>query len=175
MQLPVKSHKNLYDPQTGVKLLTLREAAEYLDYHPFSVYRLVNQGHLTPKKVGKKTLLFVQEELDRYKSSQAWTPRKGKASITPITETQEELPSQLTASVSIDLGIGLFHGETEEIKDFSWEQIPLIRADINHRYGRKIKDFEINVKSPDGGTWFIKFKPPTIIERLVKRFFKKGK
>jgi len=160
-----RSHKALYDPKTGVKLLPLKEAAAYLDYHPFSVYKLVSQGVLKPHKIGGKTLVFMQDELDRYKLNNKWAARKALIAHDPEL-AGETLPETMTATVTVDLGLGLMFGEPEHVEDFSWEQIPLIKADINERYGKKMKAFEITVKSPDGWTWLIRPEPPSFIEKL---------
>jgi excisionase family DNA binding protein len=163
-----KPHRTLYDPRTGSMLLTLKEAAKYLDYHPFSVYKLVSQGVLKPQKIDGRTLVFLQEELDRYRSSNAWAARKASIAHQPEA-AQENLPSTMTAAVMVDLGLGPVFPENEQVEDFSWELLPLIRADLNERYGKKMKTFQITVNSPDGWKWHIRLEPPTLIEKLGKK------
>lgn len=174
-QVSVKSHKTLYDPQTGSMLLTLKEAANYLAYNPFSVYRLVSQGVLRPQKIGGKTLVFFQEELDRYRVSNEWAARK--ASITHKPElSKKELPEKMTAVLSIDLGLGPMFPHREEIEDFSWDKIPLIRADLTEKHKGKMKTLLITVNNPDGWTWNIQLLPPTVFEKLghkIKNFLKR--
>lgn len=162
-----KSHKTLYDPKTGVKLLTLKEAASYLDYHPFSVYRLVSQGILQPQKFGKKILLFSQEELDRYRVSNEWAARK--AAITYDPEAAKEKPSQvMTATITIDAVVPFLEKE-ETISDFSLDQLPLLKADLDRRYGKKFSGFTLKVTSPDGWKWSITLEPPTLIEKAAQK------
>jgi len=151
----LKLHKILYDPQTGGKLLTLKEAAAYLDYNPYSVYRLVSQGVLKPQKVGGKTLVFLLEELDRYRTTNEWAARKASIKHQPELD-REKLPSTMTATVEFDVRPRfLVTSKKEHIENFSWEQIPLIRADLDKRYGKKLLSFEITVNSPDGWIWRI--------------------
>jgi excisionase family DNA binding protein len=167
-----KDHKTLYDPQTGTKLLTLKEAAKYLDYHPYSVYRLVSQGDLKPQRIGGKTLVFLQKELDRYRAGNEWAARK-KSMATDPEAARIATPVKMTATVMADMGLGLTWGQAEVLKDFTWEQIPLIRAKLTEKYGDKMKAFEITVKNPDGWTWRIGIEPPPLIEKLMKSFSRK--
>lgn len=163
-QVLEKSHETLYDPQTGSKLLTLKEAAGYLNYHHFSVYRLVSQGVFKPQKVGR-TLLFLQADLDRYKVSNEWAARKASIEHDPKAAEANQ-PLNMKATIKIDLGMGLLYGPEAFKNDFSWQDVPLIRADLTERYGNKMKAFEIRVENPDGWTWSISIEPPTILEKL---------
>ncbi len=167
MQFP-KSHKILYDPQTGATLLTLKEAAKYLNYHPFSVYRLVSQGVLKPQRVGAKNLVFLEEDLDRYKVSNEWAARKASIKHDPEA-AKEELPLTMTADVTVDSWFAPIWVRNEHIDNFSWQEIPLIKADLDERYGKKVQGFSIKVKSPDGWKWDISAEPPTPIDKLVTR------
>lgn len=164
----IKSHKTFYDSQTGAKLLTLKEAAKYLNYHPFSVYRLVSQGVLKPQRVGSKTLVFLQEDLDRYRESNEWAARKASIKHNPEA-AKEDLPLTMTADVTVDLGFQPIWDKDEHIDDFCWQEIPLIKADLDERYGEKVQGFSIKVKSPDGWKWHISAEPPTPIEKLVTK------
>lgn len=167
MQFP-KSHKILYDSQTGAKLLTLKEAAKYLNYHPFSVYRLVSQGVLKPQRVGDRVLVFLEEDLDRYRASNEWAARKASIKHNPEA-AKEDLPLTMTADVTVDLGFAPVWVKDEHIDDFSWQEIPLIKADLDERYGKKVQGFSIKVESPDGWKWHISAEPPTPVEKLVKK------
>lgn len=167
-QTLVKSHETLYDPQTGSKLLTLKEAAKYLDYHPYSVYRLVSQGVLKPQKIGGKNHLFLPEELDRYKLNNEWAARK--AAIKHESEAVEtKQPLNMKATINIDLGQGFLYGHSAAKEDFSWQDVPLIRAELTEKYGSMMKAFEITVNNPDGWIWHISIEPPTILEKLWKK------
>lgn len=164
--------KNLYDPQTGARLLTVKEAAEYLNYHPFSIYRLVMQGVLTAHRRAGKTLLFIKEELDRFKLNNAWAA--AKASLEKPSTPPEHAPPHLTADIKVYHGLGpMFPSYVESIENFTWEQIPLIRARVDSKYGNK--PFDTQIKSPDGGIWTVSYEPPTWIEKLTKKLKKRAK
>jgi hypothetical protein len=163
-------HKNLYDPHAGTKLLTVKESAEHLNYHPFSIYRLVMQGVLKPYRKAGKTLLFLIEDLDRFRLSSSWAARKASVEKPPVPPHQP--PSVLTAKIKIDFGLGLmFQSHFEPIENFTWDQIPLVRARVDSKYGNK--PFNIEIKSPDGGLWTVSYEPPTWLEKLAKKL-KKG-
>ncbi len=69
---------------------------------------------------------------------------------------KEDTASTMTATVEFDVRPRfLVTSKKEHIENFSWEQIPLIRADLDKRYGKKLLCFEINVNSPGGWTWRI--------------------
>ena len=147
-----------------------------MDYHPFSIYKLVSQGVLHPQKVTGKTLVFSQEELDRYKASNRWAAwkealreanRKPAPKLDfawadpPFAEKGSNITDELntlTATVVVDFWGGSFKSRGT-IRPFTWEQIPLIRASLNEQYGTEIKTIRITVKSPDGCKWHIRFKP----------------
>jgi excisionase family DNA binding protein len=46
-------------------ILTLEEAADYLRFHPSTVYRLARNGQLPARKIGKQWR-FHREALDRW-------------------------------------------------------------------------------------------------------------
>ncbi|MBI4524055.1 MAG: helix-turn-helix domain-containing protein [Deltaproteobacteria bacterium] len=161
---------HLYDPITGEKLLTAEEAAVYLDYHRVSIRRLVSQGVLRPYKRAGNTLLFLKADLDRFKLTNAWAARKASVEIPPVAP--QKPPSNLEAAVKLDLGLGPIFGKAlEPIKNFTWDQIPLIRAEVDSKHGNI--PFEVEIKSPDGGLWIVSYEPPTWFERLAKNFKKK--
>ena len=72
----LKTDSPFYDHDTGTRLFTIQQAAEYLHYHPYSVYRLVVQKSLKPYRKAGRTLLFLKEELDRYRAGNAWASQK---------------------------------------------------------------------------------------------------
>ncbi|MBI2789814.1 MAG: helix-turn-helix domain-containing protein [Elusimicrobia bacterium] len=160
----------LYDSVTGGHLLTCTQVAEYLDYHVVSIRRLVGEGSLKPAEKAGKTLLFRREDLDRFRATSAWASRK--ASIERPLIPPQQPPDRLEATVKLDFGLGsVLRQPMEPILNFSWNQIPLIRAEIDSKYGNL--PFEIEVKSPDGGLWSISYEPPTWVERMWKKL-KKG-
>jgi len=154
-----------YDPDTGSRLLTTKEAAVCLSYHPYSVYRLVLQGALHPHRKAGKTLLFLTEDLARYKASHAWATRKGgQASLRGSSPAP---PSHLTATVAINAGFDLLRQQIVTISDFTWDQVPLIHARTQEQYGQRPSTIE--VKGPDGGTWRIDYEPPTWLAQIKQK------
>lgn len=151
-----------YDPDTGSRLLTTKEAAVCLSYHPYSVYRLVLQGALRPHRKAGKTLLFLTEDLTRYKASHAWTARKGAQAhlATPAPAP----PLHLTATVAINVGFDLLRHHVLTISNFTWDQVPLIHARTQEQFGQRPSTIE--VKGPDGGTWSIDYEPPTWLAQI---------
>jgi hypothetical protein len=149
-----------YDPDTGSRLLTTKEAAVCLSYHPYSVYRLVLQGALRPhRKAGK--------------ASHAWAARKGAEASLP--EPAPAPPSHLTATVVVNVGFDLLRPHVLTISDFTWDQVPLIHARTQEQYGQRPST--IDVKGPDGGTWSIDYEPPTWLAQIkqkIQRIRKKG-
>lgn len=163
--------EHLYDPVTGEKLLTAEEAAVYLNYHRVSIRRLVSQGALKPYKRAGNALLFLKADLDRLKLTSAWAARKASIERPPVTP--QEPPSNLEATVMVDLAFGpMFRHAEEQIQNFTWDQIPLIRAKVNSKYGDR--SFEIKIESPDGSLWTVGYEPPTWLERVFKKL-KKGR
>ena len=52
-------------------LFTVAEAAEFLQYNPEYVRRLVRQGKLEPEAVIGRSYLFARETLEAWKASRA--------------------------------------------------------------------------------------------------------
>ncbi len=162
-----------YDSDTGSRLLTTKEAAVCLSYHPYSVYRLVLQGALRPHRKAGKTLLFLTEDVERYKASHVWAIRKGTQA--PLPEPASAPPSHLTATVSVNVGFDLLRQPVVTISDFTWDQVPLIHARMQEQFGQRPSTIE--VKGPDGGTWSIDYEPPTWLAQIkqkIQRIKKKG-
>jgi excisionase family DNA binding protein len=153
----LKTDSPFYDHSTGTRLFTIRQAAEYLHYHPYSVYRLVVQKSLTPYRKAGRTLLFLKEELDRYRAGNAWASQK--ATFSALADAPKRLPAKMAATVYLSAGFELLPHKIETLSSFSWEMIPLIHARIQEQYGRRPS--KIEVLSPEGGTWTILYEPPT--------------
>lgn len=160
----------LYDPETGSRLLTVPGSAKYLGYHEYSIYRLILKGALKPHRRTGRTLLFLKEELDRFKARSAWWARK--SSSEPPKEDPPMLPSNLKATVIVNVGIKNFpHPDIEEvIPNFTWEQIPLVHAQVQNKYGQRPSD--IYIQGPDGGSWKVSYDPPSWAETAVKKWKK---
>lgn len=169
--MKLKRTATLFDPQTGSRMMTLQESADYLNYHPISLFRPMKEGILKPRSRAGKTLLFMQEDLDRFRLTSTWAARK--STIKKPLETPEKPVAKLEAAISLNMGSSYDHC-LDPIKNFTWDQVPLIRARINNKYGNI--PFDIEVKSPDGGLWSVEYQPPTWIEKLgktVAKFFKR--
>ncbi len=145
------NREELYDATTGAKLYTVREAARVLGYHPFSVYRLVWLGKLRHRRLGPKTLLFSREDLLRYRESLR-KAKKGK----PMPNLDSEEPP-LTAQVAVDLGGGAAEGGWRQ---FRWESVPLIRARLDSKHGKRLKGLKISVRGREGEAWKIIYQKP---------------
>lgn len=151
----VKRADYLSDPLSGASLLTAGEAAHYLNYHPVSIRRLVSLGDLRPyKKVGR-ALLFMREEVERFKYASPWA--RGKAGVEPRTGPAP-LPStrqSLRAVVTVTAGgrARVF----KRLKAFGWQDIPALRAQVDARHGRV--PFCITVELPDGSGCELRFHP----------------
>ncbi len=158
----------LYDPTIGSNLLTTAQAAEYLKFNIFSIRRLASQKALKSyNNAGKKALLFRREDLDRYRLQNAWA-RKKAGIEKPTEQPAPPPPATLEAEIHVDLGFGIgFMHHFGTRKDFSWEQIPLIKAEIDNKHGGR--PFTIGVESPDGGSWLIEYNPPPLLQRLFKK------
>ncbi|MET0517026.1 MAG: helix-turn-helix domain-containing protein, partial [Nitrospiraceae bacterium] len=152
-----KADHPFYDHDTGTRLFTIRQAAEYLHYHPYSVYRLVVQKSLKPYRKAGRTLLFLREELDRYRAGNAWASQK--MSFRTLADAPKHLPPKMTATVYLLGGFELLPNKIETLSSFSWEMIPLIHARIQEHYRKRPS--KIEVLSPEGGTWTILYEPPT--------------
>ncbi|MBI4349468.1 MAG: helix-turn-helix domain-containing protein [Elusimicrobia bacterium] len=143
--------EELYDAESGVRLYTVREAARVLGYHPFSIYRLVWLGKLRHRRLGPKTLLFSREDLLRYQESLRQAKR-GK----PLPKQDSSEPP-LSAQVGIDLGGGLDAGPWSQ---FRWESVPLIRARMDSRHGKRLKGLQISVRGREGEAWKVIYRKP---------------
>ena len=157
----------IYDPKTGAMLMSVREAAAYLGYNEFSVRNQISKGGLKPHcKVGNKPM-FLKEQLDQYKATNAWAARKAELKVPADAEPHQMAPSGLKAIVRLEVTPAALVGWTEPpIEEFSWEQLPLIRARIHNVHGDI--PFDVEISGPDGGTWRINYQPPTWIENLWK-------
>jgi excisionase family DNA binding protein len=144
----------LYDATTGARLYTVREAARLIGYHPFSLYRLVCQGKLRHRRLGAKTLLFSREDLVRYRELfERRRPAKGRPM--PAAEPLPPLTAELAAVVG--------EGERKETwGQFRWESIPLIRATLDRRYGRRLRGLRISVRGGEGDAWKVVYSAPKL-------------
>jgi len=168
--------ETLYDVKTGAQLLTVAEAARFMDYHPFSLYRLVFQGKIGYRRLGPKTILFSREDLERYRATlQDLKPRRGKP--LPPAETWA---TPLQAAVEIRLGGKApvresSSGEGKKWRQFRWEQLPMIRARMDARYGRRLTGMRISVRSREGGAWSLVYAAPRGPGRSVRLRSEGGK
>ncbi len=154
----------LYDSSTGADLLSVKEAAEYLDYHPISIYRLVKQKALKFRRVGQ-TLLFEGSDLEKYKHHNRWAAKK--ANVKQVTGGLPVAPKTMEAELSVDFAFSPLPHTLGTLKNFAWADLPKIRADIHRVHGDR--PFSLSVKSPEGGVWTVEYAPPSFFENLVKR------
>lgn len=145
--------QTIFAPGTGIKLLTAKEAAKYLKYTPTSIRRLVGRGDLQPHSRVGNSLLFQQEELERFQCDSLWAQKKTKLRYLPNPPPSPTAGSELLAVVTVEV-----KGKTvvfKRINTFHWEDIPAIRAQVDAKYGKK--PFEITIKVPDGCGYELRF------------------
>ncbi len=130
----------MFDPDSGAMLLTAEEAARYLHYHPVSIRRLVLKGRLRPNYRVGRALLFLRDELDRFK--------RGGAALVP------ESAPQGTMRATVSLRRKGKESVLSRLETFRWEDVPGIRA----KHGDA--PFLISVESPDGSGYELSFHPP---------------
>ncbi len=142
----MNSTPSLYDPRTGLRLYTVREAARLLGYHPFSIYRLACRGALSHTRLGPKTLLFSREDLLRYRERfERDKPRRGRP--LPAARPGPEL------SARVDVRLKGRDGPVGAWRQFRWEYVPLIRARMDSRYGERLQGLRISVRGREGEAW----------------------
>lgn len=150
--------RTLADPESGAKLLTSAEAGRYLKYHPGSLRRLVSSGDLRPQMKVGRVLLFLREELDRFKYGSAWASRKSGIKSPPNPPAAPSARQTMTAVVTVTV-----NGRDKvfkNLKAFHWEDVPTIRSQVDTRYGKT--GFHITVEPPDGCAYVIRFHPSAI-------------
>lgn len=158
----------LYDPKVGANLLTTEQVADCLGYNYASVRHIVSEGKLKSYRQIGGTLLFIEAAVKSYAINH---PKTG---IDEFRDKTDKIPNGLEAKVAVDLGLGAaFKHAMEKVKDFTWEDIPRLKAKIKNKYG-KDKPFTITVNSPDGCIWEIEHLPPTWIDDALKKL-KRGK
>ena len=156
----------IYDAEVGAHYMSVKDAAEYLGYDEFSIRNLISKGVLKPyRKIGNKCM-FLKEQLDRFRATNPWAQRKAELKETGV-KAPPSSPDQLKAVVRMDVVPGAVVGLVDESIDFSWNQLPLIRAKIHNVHGDI--PFSVEVSGPDGGVWQIGYQPPTWIEKLWKK------
>jgi len=145
--------QTIFDPSSGVKLLTVKEAAKYLKYDPVSIRRLVGRNDLHPHSRMGNSLLFQQEELDRFKNTSLWAMKKSKVRFLhnppPAPSSRKELRAVVTVDVK-DKNIVF-----KRLTIFHWEDVPAIRAQIDNKFGKN--SFQITIEAPDGCGYEINF------------------
>lgn len=157
----MRKEQYLYDPTTGETLLTTRQAAEYMKYHYASLRKVISQGKIKLCKLAGKTLLFKKADLDIYLAKNSEMTEEHYKEL-------DGLPEKLEAEITIDPGLGgAFTHPYKKIDNFTWEQIPLIKAELFAKYGKNMP-FSIEIKSPDGSAWSISHEPPLLWEKLFK-------
>lgn len=150
--------RTLADPDSGAKLLTSAEAGRYLKYHPGSLRRLVSSGDLRPQMKVGRVLLFLREELDRFKYGSAWASRKSGIKSLPNPPPKPSSREHMAAIVTVTLD-----GRDKafkRLKIFRWEDIPTIRSQVDTRYGKV--SFCITIEPPDGCAYEVRFHPSAL-------------
>jgi excisionase family DNA binding protein len=181
-----KNRVGITDTDSGTKLLSSAEAAEYLGYHPVSIRRLVSRGDLRPHTKVGKSLLFLRAELDVFRMGNAWA--RNKITDKEIRESESMEISHMDAPIDLKLkaprrprkrlimfenppAIPYQHKDMKAVATvyikgkpqlfmrldgFHWEDIPSIRAKVEARHGNI--PFQITVETVDGAGFEINYK-----------------
>jgi hypothetical protein len=123
----------VFAPDSGAMLLTAEESARYLNYHPVSIRRLVGRGDLHPHSRVGRALLFMREELDRFKFGSAWAAKKSgvERSFTPPIAASAQEGMRAVVVVRVKGKETVF----ERLKAFQWEDVASIRAKVRSKHG----------------------------------------
>ncbi|MCX5797758.1 MAG: helix-turn-helix domain-containing protein [Elusimicrobia bacterium] len=148
-----KKARTVFSPESGALLLTAEESARYLHYHPVSIRRLVGKGHLRPSYRVGRALLFLREELDRFKRTSAAASMKGDAKPVPALAAAAPLPEGLRAVVVVRVqGRETVFSRPQA---FRWDDVPAIRAEVRSKHGDA--SFFIAIAAPDGSGFELSF------------------
>ena len=181
-----KNRVGITDTDSGTKLLSSAEAAEYLGYHPVSIRRLVSRGDLRPHTKVGKSLLFLPAELDLFRMGNAWARNK----ITDVAVKESETMQFSVSEDPIKLNLKAPHrkwkrdilfenppaipyqhkdmkavvtvyikGKAQLFKrldGFHWQDIPVIRGKVSAKHGNI--PFQITVATVDGAGFEINYK-----------------
>jgi hypothetical protein len=150
-----KKARTMFAPESGAMLLTAEESARYLHYHPVSIRRLVVKGQLRPCYRVGRALLFLQEELDRFKRTSAAAVTKGDAKPVRGLAATAPPPEGLRAVVVVRAqGRETVFSRPQA---FRWDDVPAIRAKVRSKHGDAA--FFIAVAAPDGSGFELAFHP----------------
>lgn len=151
----LRESRIVYDEESGAKLFSAEEAARYLKYHPVSFRRLVSRGDIHPHTKVGIALLFLREELDRFKYESPWASKKARVRFIPnpppMPTTKKDMMAVVT--VEVERRNRLF----KRLSAFHWDEIPAIRAAVDRRFGKV--PFHITIESPDGCGFELNFHP----------------
>ncbi|MDD5657829.1 MAG: helix-turn-helix domain-containing protein [Elusimicrobia bacterium] len=150
-----KKARTMFAPGSGAMLMTAEESARYLHYHPVSIRRLVVKGGLRPSYRVGRALLFLRDELDRFKRTSAAAAKKGAAH--PV--------AALAATASLAEGMGAVVVVRVQGREtvfsrpqaFRWDDVPAIRAKVRAKHGDA--SFFIAIAAPDGSGFELAFHP----------------
>ena len=149
--MPKRKTDVLYEKGTGAELLTSKEAARFLGYHPVAFRNLVSKGKIRVHSRTGNYPLFLREELQQYQATNKWAGRKAK--VKPAALALPALTDRTQATVTATLGRKEII--VEKLDDFKWDDAPAIRARVSARHGRV--PFRIDLELPDGAGCTIAF------------------
>jgi hypothetical protein len=146
---------NVYLSEEGDELLSAREAARSLGYHPVSFRRLVSRGTIRPHSRVGFASLYSRDDIERFRRSSPWAAKKQGGFHLP--NPPEPLRSgEAEGMVIVKKGrrVEIFR----RLRPFRWRSVPAIQAQVKRKFGTK--PFRIVVGLPDGGRYEINFLPP---------------
>ncbi len=134
----------LFD-RSANELLTMKDAAKYLDMHLMSIRRLVAWGRLQPRmRVGKTAMLAV-EDLDHYRA----------AGSTSLSNPPPWVVNHLEATVIVKRPAKA--QVRKKLRKFTWEKIPFVKRQIIKDYGNV--PFDIQVECFDNSRFKLSYAP----------------
>ena len=115
----------------------------------------MSRGDLRPHTKVGRTLLFLREELDRFKYDNPWASKKAHVKAIPnpppMPSTKQEMRAVVT--VLVERKERIF----KRLPSFQWEDIPGIRAQVDSKFGNVT--FFVTIESPDGCGYELSFHP----------------
>jgi excisionase family DNA binding protein len=160
--------KNIcYDPRIDSDIFTTEQAAEYLGFTYKYMRQVLCTENIPSYDSAGKTRLFLKAALDAYKAR--------KSNDSELKAQVAARPDKLKAKVWVDIPLTkMLKHKQPELKDFTWEELPKLRARIKDEYGEDL-DFTVKVSNPEGGNWDIRYHPASPLENTIKKVAEKFK
>lgn len=157
--------KNIcYDPKLDSEIFTTEQAAEYLGYTYKYMRQVLCEGKLKSYDNAGMTRLFLKSDLDVY--------LRKRDGIQQKPQDVSSASQKIVATVHVP---GVLMEDRYQIKDFDWDELPKLHGRLKAGYGKDI-DFRVELRTPAGGTWNVRYYAPNIVDKaidMVKGKFKR--